>query len=297
MAESPRALALVTDPTITIINPAEDPAYPEQVTAVAEALQAGTQEEVNATRGQFIGHVGGFDAANSVNFWESVRTGEARIASQQISEAVGVTQDLWANSTGEGDAADRVITAVARDARGTTDPTRVDRGDIVDFSAGSSLTDMIESGEIQDPAILLKATAAARLLIEQGIYKFTKWGSGDQLEQALSVIEQFAERVPAFDINMAGIGRARSALVRSVAALHADNITKPNFLYAMPERGYLHPTAIAGLRTVERITAHKLLQETPFDELMGAAEQPEVEATATKGAVAAEDAGTGRHRK
>jgi hypothetical protein len=291
-------LALVIDPTITIVNPAEDPAYTEQVAAVAEALQPGTQEEIDSTRLDFIRRVGGFDAAGRVDLWESLRQGEATTASQQISEAVDVTHGVWANATGDGDAADRVITAVARDARGTTDPTRFARGDIVDFSVGGGLTDMIESGEIQDPAVLLKVTAAARLLVEQGIYKYTRWGSGDQLQQALDVLEQFAERVPAFDINIAGVDRAKSVLVRSAAAFHGDNLSKPNYVYAKPERGYLHPTALAGLRTVERIAAHKLLQKTPFDELMSITEQPEIEATPTEGNTAAgNDTATGRHRK
>lgn len=260
--------APVTDPSVLggNVTPFDEEAYKQKVGFLEGVLSEQTTANLSAQREVFVRAVGGHREAERVDLWEAVKKQEAGRAYREVGDILISEQASWSKPDEEKDVFDKVVTSVAVDHRGTTDPDRLQAGhDIVDFSAGSELDALVDTDELKDPAKLAKATNTIRLLVAQGQYKLHKWGNAGQLKTALELVETYAEWVPEFNPKEAGFDEAKGSLTMALAALQVDQSSKPNYQYAKPERNYLFGATSDGLKQLRRTEAHMFLRYNDFE--------------------------------
>lgn len=248
------------------LQPSDDEQYGDKLHILEGILEEQTQANLTAQRETFIKAVGGFREAQRVDLWEAIKKRGASSAFGQVSHLLGEVAADAAKPAEERDAFDDVATSVTMDIRGTTDSNRVQAGpNVTDFNVGSNLDRYIGTGELQDPALLAKATKTIHLLVADGLYKLNAWGNASQLQTALDLVEKYTAGVPDFNPAEAGFHDARDSLTMARAALDVDQTTKPNYQYAKPERSYLFAQTTAGLRILDRTEAHMFLRYNDFE--------------------------------
>ena len=257
--------------------PFNEELYNEALTALEGMAEERTTAILATQREAFVEAVGGDSEAQRINLWEIVKKGESTWAYDEVAGILRGQSSNVAKPEEEKDVFDKVVTRVVLDIRGTTDPRRLVRApDVTDFAAGHELDDLIDTGELQEPVVLAKATQTIQLLLAHGLYKLNKWGNANQLEVALKLAEAYAEWVPAFNPKEAGYDKAETSLISGLAALQVDEISKPNYEYAMPGRRYLFDKITNGLKTIHRVGAHVFLRDYDFSlSQQPTSEQPE----------------------
>ena len=263
------------DPSIlggNVTPPFDDELYEQKVEFLEGYLQKETETDLAAQRLALVKAVGGDRAVERVNVWEIVKESEARRAYNGVYRILAEQSPSVIKPEEQKDIFDKVISRISLDMRGTTSYAGAD---VVDASAGRNLDGLVETDQLQDPAVLAKATETIRLLVTTGQYKLHKWGDASQLETALELIETYTEWVAGFDLKKAGLDEARSSLTIALAALQLDNTTKPTYKYSMPERRYLFAKTTDGLRRLRRSEVHAFLWRQDFDLPQPVAEQPE----------------------
>jgi hypothetical protein len=269
-----------TDPSMlggNVTPPFDEEVYKQKVVLLEGALQEQTTAHLTAQREVFVKAVGGHREAERVDVWEAVKKNEARRAYGEVTDILAEESSNAIKPEEEKDVFDKVVTSVTLDMRGTTDLDRVQAGpDVVDFNVGSELDGLVDTGELQDPAVLAKATKTMRLLVADGQYKLNKWGNADQLKTALGLVETYTEWVPDFNPKEAGFDEAKAGLTMSLAALQVDQSSKPNYQYAKPERNYLFAQTADGLKQLRTTEAHMSLRYQDFElPQQPATDQPE----------------------
>ncbi len=261
--------APATDPSVlggNVTPPVDDKLYEQKVGFLEGALQEQTTANLSSQREVIVKAVGGHREAERVNVWEAVKKQEARRSYGEVKEILAEEAPNVAKPEEEKDVFDKVVTSVTLDMRGTTEPERVQAGpDVVDFNVGGELDGLVDTGELQNPAVLAKATKTIRLLVADGQYKLNRWGSADQLRTALGLVETYAERVPGFNPKEAGFDGAKASLTMSLAALQVDQSSKPNYQFAKPERNYLFAQTADGLKKLRQTEAHMFLRYQDFE--------------------------------
>ncbi len=260
---------IVTDPSVlggNVTAPFDEELYKQKVDFLEGVLQEQTTANLTAQSEVFVKAVGGHREAERVNVWEAVKKNEASRAYREVSSLLSEESPNVTKPEDEKDVFDKIVTSVTIDMRGTTDPHRVQAGaDVVDFNVGGELDGLVDTDELQDPAVLAKATKTIRLLVADGQYKLNKWGNANQLQTALGLVETYTEWVPDFDPKEAGFDEAKASLTMSLAALQVDQKSKPNYQYAKPERSYLFAQTAAGLKQLRQTEAHMLLRYQDFE--------------------------------
>lgn len=267
-----------TEPTIdTHILPATDLAlqgdvtkleeqtYDTQLSYVAEKLHEHTEREVVAREAELTEILGrsqsagwtsvGRKSVSGVNVWEAVKTAESAEARKALKSG------LSSYVADEQDVLTEVVDQVRVDMNGLLNGKEHPRlgPDVPDLDVGNNLTVLMQGTELEDTAVLDRATSVIKMLLFTGLYKFHKWGNSSQLQTALTLIEQYAAQVPGFKAEDAGLEAAQRSLVNGLAALRLDQTSKPNYQYAKPERSGLKAKAQEGLRSLDRTTAHLYL--------------------------------------
>ncbi len=268
-----------TDPSALRDNltpPLDEELHMQKVDFLEGVLLEQTTANLTAQREVLLKAVGGHREAERVDVWEAVKKQESRRAIGEVRDLLVEEAFSATKPEEEKDIFDKVVTRITLDIRGTTDPDKVQAGpDVVDFTVGSELDGLVDTGELQDPAVLAKATKTIRLLVADGLYKLHKWGNADQLRTALELVGTYAEWVPDFNPKEAGFDEAKASLTMSLAALQLDQSSKPNYQYAKPERNYLFAQTADGLGQLRRTEAHMFLRYQDFDLPQPAAEQPQ----------------------
>lgn len=235
--------------------------YQQKVEFLEGALQEQTTANLTAQREVLMRAIGGSREAERIDVWEAIKEQEADHAYREVLDILAEVAPNTTKPEEEKDVFDKVTTRVALDIRGTTESDKMQAGpDVTDFEVGAELGDLVDTGELQDPATLAKATKTVRLLVADGQYKFHKWGNADQLKTALGLIETYTEGVPEFDPKEAGFDEAKANLTMSRAALQVDQNSKPNYKYAKPERSYLFTQTADGLKQLRTTEAHMFLR-------------------------------------
>lgn len=283
-----------TSTELVLQTPAEAPAvaqtqteepeariYHDNVDLVAAAARITIDEGVDRARSDLL--IEYHDKAKDIDFWGSVSQEQASQAAEIRGAVMDELGPSWHNRSlaDTNDPCDRALIRLAMDIRGSTDPQRAIRpSDAINFATGVDLVRLIDSDVLQDPAALTKATLTIRALIATGLDKFSTYESDRQLLMALSVMEQYAQRVPNFDLEAAGLGDARLMLGVSRAALQVDNMTKSG--HQLSDRSRLFEVTHNGLETLAHAEAYGLIhgaeQNGTLDELLADALN-QVEAT------------------
>ncbi len=256
--------------------PFDEEAYGQKVEYLEYVYQQQTKANLAAQGTAFINSIGGHREAGRVDIWEALKQEGASHAYREVGKIISLSSDSLGKEPEECDVFDRVIARVAMDRNGTTDMTRMQAGpDVTDFDVGHELDELAGTPELSDPETLAKATRTIRLLVAHGQYKLNRWGQSDQLRTALDLMTTYTEWVPEFDPQEAGFDDAVHGLTMGLAALQVDNITKPNYPYAKPERSYLIREMSAGLSQLGTTEAHRFLR---YNDLIfpaaGTAEEP-----------------------
>lgn len=259
----------VNDPSVlggNVTSPFNEEVYKQKVQLLEGVLQVQTNENLITQGNTLINAVGGHREAERTDFWESIKSQQAQRSSREVGDILSADVKAWSKPDDQKDMFDKIVTSVAIDHRGTTDPERLQTGrDTVDFNVGFELDALVDTEELQDPTVLAKATQTIRLLVAEGIYKLHKWGNSAQLKTALGLIETYAEYVPDFNPKEAGFAEAREDLTMSLAALQVDQSSKPNYKYAKPERSHLFGDLSAGLAQLRTTEAHMFLRYQDFE--------------------------------
>jgi hypothetical protein len=270
--------ATVTDPSMLSGNVTphfDEELYKQKVEFLEGALQEQTTANLSAQREVFVRAVGGHREAERVDVWEAVKKQEAGRAYGEVTHILAEEAPSVTKPDEQKDVFDKVFTSVMLDMRGTTESDKVQAGpDVVDFNAGGELDGLIDTGELQDPAVLAKATKTIRLLVADGQYKLNKWGNASQLNTALELVETYTEWVPDFNPKEAGFDEAKASLTMGLAALQVDQSSKPNYQYAKPERSNLFAQTADGLKQLRRTEAHMFLHYQDFELPPQTGEQP-----------------------
>lgn len=257
------------------VTPFDEEAYKQKVEFLEGVLQEQTTAILTSQREVFIKAMGGHREAERIDVWEALRKQEAGRAYRELSDMLAEEAPSVTKPEEEKDVFDKIATSVTLDIKGTTETDRVQAGpDVVDFNVGSKLDDLVDTGELQDPAVLAKATKTIRLLVADGQYKLHKFGNAGQLKTALDLIETYTEWIPDFNPKEAGFDEAKASLTMALAALQVDESSKPNYQYAKPERSYLFAQTADGLKQLRRTEAHMLLRYQDFELPPQTGEQP-----------------------
>lgn len=264
--------APVVDPSVlggNVTPPSDEELYKQKVELLEGALQEQTNADVAAQSLVLLKAVGGPREAARVNIWEGIKKQDAyRIAGERSHIIIAEAENILKPEE-EKDVVDKVVSSVADDigAKSYLSPSIAGyiAPESTDFNAGNGLKDLIETGELNDPSLLDKATTAIRLLAVHGLYKLHKWGNADQLRTALVLMETYAEQVPDFNPKEAGFDELKASLTMALAALQVDQNSKPNYQAAKPERGYLAAQTAGGLKQLRHTEAHMFLRYRDFD--------------------------------
>jgi hypothetical protein len=238
--------------------------YEDQLAEVAGALRTRRKEQLEARQREIEEQ---FPAAAlaSRNLWEDNREFMRRHASMEmINFVAGHRQEIWEKSrTEQGlDDIDTVWSRVLIDVGDTLNPNILRAGpNAADFAAGRELLGLADPDTLSAED-LTRVTEAVQLLVAYGEQKLFTLGVTGQLREAVRVIERFAERVPYFDPESAGLSRLSAELDTAAALLTVDLKTKPNLKHADPARALRleHINEISAM--LDKVQAHVFLRRT-----------------------------------
>ncbi len=189
---------------------------------------------------------------DSTDVWEAMRQNKASEARANIASMLAV------------DGASRQADVFGNIAAGIKDDLYGGHGreDSVINMGDPSLAELV----ITSPEQMEKAEATVALQVQNGIYKFVRWGVATQLLGVLHDLDTLSDSHEGFDTTKAGLDNAVNLCISALAAINLDNQTKPNYPYAKPERAAQARHAQEALRiaahTVARIDLRNEIART-----------------------------------
>jgi hypothetical protein len=281
----PEEVPTITDPVTAEeqgdVQQEELTDYELIVEAVATTIEPHTHEEVAKMRGSFIQRAG-YNAERTA-FADPIRKELAGYASRDTDAVLEQTRDVWSldRTANPDDVIGSTLRHVANDALGEKPGGGLQRPiDSVYFAPGSEVRDAVENGDLDttDPVVQAKLEIAVTTLSSYGLYKMNAWtGShSDTLMEGLQLMEACVANIPDFDPERAGYDSIKQHLMNTLAAVQADNFTKPNYQFTRPDLRIVNQDVRKALHIMHRIEALKLMENYSMEELLGAERANEI---------------------